>query len=218
MRSLDIFDLLNSPALPPVVLSSSISSYSSFSSSSIPPDNNPKITEVEMKESSFPSAVKEEMKAQSQCGYTSPYECNNSTLTSTSTAINQEENNRTSSSNPNAPLPSDESNSSPPLPITSYPSSSSSYPSSSSSSSTSAAITPCNTKNISFEDVIGNEEAKQALYENVVLPLTISDEIKLRIFSGGICIYAYMQYVMIMRYSFHSFLFILFIDTKYHSI
>jgi hypothetical protein len=39
-------------------------------------------------------------------------------------------------------------------------------------------------KGISFEDVIGNFDAKQALYENVVLPLTVSNETKVKIFSG----------------------------------
>jgi SpoVK/Ycf46/Vps4 family AAA+-type ATPase len=37
---------------------------------------------------------------------------------------------------------------------------------------------------ISFKEVIGNFEAKQALYENVILPLTISDVAKVKIFSG----------------------------------
>ena len=37
---------------------------------------------------------------------------------------------------------------------------------------------------ISFKEVIGNFEAKQALYENVILPLTISDIAKVKIFSG----------------------------------
>lgn len=37
---------------------------------------------------------------------------------------------------------------------------------------------------ITFKEVIGNFEAKQALYENVILPLTISDVAKVKIFSG----------------------------------
>jgi SpoVK/Ycf46/Vps4 family AAA+-type ATPase len=37
---------------------------------------------------------------------------------------------------------------------------------------------------VSFKEVIGNFEAKQALYENVILPLTISDVAKVKIFSG----------------------------------
>jgi SpoVK/Ycf46/Vps4 family AAA+-type ATPase len=37
---------------------------------------------------------------------------------------------------------------------------------------------------ISFKEVIGNFEAKQALYENVILPLTISDVAKVKIFTG----------------------------------
>ena len=45
--------------------------------------------------------------------------------------------------------------------------------------------TAINTRmSISFKDVVGNYEAKQALYENVVLPLTISDDAKVKIFSG----------------------------------
>ena len=47
--------------------------------------------------------------------------------------------------------------------------------------------TAINTRmSISFKDVVGNYEAKQALYENVVLPLTISDDAKVKIFSGTI--------------------------------
>ena len=40
---------------------------------------------------------------------------------------------------------------------------------------------------ISFNEVVGNMEAKQALYENVILPLTISDLTKARVFSGRDC-------------------------------
>lgn len=36
----------------------------------------------------------------------------------------------------------------------------------------------------SFKDIVGNFDAKQALYENVVLPLTICDATKVNIFSG----------------------------------
>ena len=36
----------------------------------------------------------------------------------------------------------------------------------------------------SFKDIVGNYDAKQALYENVVLPLTICDATKVNIFSG----------------------------------
>jgi hypothetical protein len=39
-------------------------------------------------------------------------------------------------------------------------------------------------KTICFDDVVGNHEAKQALYENVVLPLTIDNQTKVKIFSG----------------------------------
>jgi ATP-dependent 26S proteasome regulatory subunit len=35
-----------------------------------------------------------------------------------------------------------------------------------------------------FDDVVGNSAAKQALYENVVLPLTLGEDIKARLFSG----------------------------------
>jgi SpoVK/Ycf46/Vps4 family AAA+-type ATPase len=41
---------------------------------------------------------------------------------------------------------------------------------------------------ISFNEVVGNMEAKQALYENVILPLTISDLTKARVFSGRDCV------------------------------
>lgn len=41
---------------------------------------------------------------------------------------------------------------------------------------------------ISFNEVVGNTEAKQALYENVILPLTISDLTKARVFSGSDCV------------------------------
>lgn len=37
---------------------------------------------------------------------------------------------------------------------------------------------------ISFKDIVGNYDAKQALYENVVLPLTIGDAAKVNIFTG----------------------------------
>lgn len=37
---------------------------------------------------------------------------------------------------------------------------------------------------ISFNEVVGNMEAKQALYENVILPLTISNLTKVKVFSG----------------------------------
>ena len=37
---------------------------------------------------------------------------------------------------------------------------------------------------ISFEEVVGNLEAKQSLYENVILPLSISEATKVRVFSG----------------------------------
>jgi ATP-dependent 26S proteasome regulatory subunit len=36
----------------------------------------------------------------------------------------------------------------------------------------------------SFDDVVGNPAAKQALYENIVLPLTLGEDIKARLFSG----------------------------------
>lgn len=39
-------------------------------------------------------------------------------------------------------------------------------------------------KTICFDDVVGNHEAKQALYENIVLPLTIDNQTKVKIFSG----------------------------------
>lgn len=37
---------------------------------------------------------------------------------------------------------------------------------------------------ISFNEVVGNLEAKQSLYENVILPLSISEATKVRVFSG----------------------------------
>jgi hypothetical protein len=36
----------------------------------------------------------------------------------------------------------------------------------------------------SFSDIIGNDTTKQALYENIVLPLTLSVKIKRQIFAG----------------------------------
>ena len=39
---------------------------------------------------------------------------------------------------------------------------------------------------ISFEEVVGNLEAKQSLYENVILPLSISEATKVRVFSGNL--------------------------------
>jgi hypothetical protein len=39
---------------------------------------------------------------------------------------------------------------------------------------------------ISFNEVVGNLEAKQSLYENVILPLSISEATKVRVFSGDI--------------------------------
>ena len=45
---------------------------------------------------------------------------------------------------------------------------------------------------ISFEEVVGNLEAKQSLYENVILPLSISESTKVRVFSG----YAYRPLIL----------------------
>lgn len=39
---------------------------------------------------------------------------------------------------------------------------------------------------ISFNEVVGNLEAKQSLYENVILPLSISEATKVRVFSGNV--------------------------------
>lgn len=47
-------------------------------------------------------------------------------------------------------------------------------------------IVPAHAISISFKDVVGNDEAKQALFENVILPLTISDVAKVKIFSGKV--------------------------------
>lgn len=49
-------------------------------------------------------------------------------------------------------------------------------------------------KAICFDDVVGNHEAKQALYENVVLPLTINNETKVKIFSGSYNTISYSIY------------------------
>lgn len=41
-----------------------------------------------------------------------------------------------------------------------------------------------NNQKILFENIVGNQDAKQALYENVVLPLTFSPELKKVVFAG----------------------------------
>eukprot|EP01038_Epipyxis_sp_PR26KG_P009058 gene9058-12218_t len=42
----------------------------------------------------------------------------------------------------------------------------------------------CRSSNISFASIIGHDNAKQALYENVILPLTIDKQRKLELFKG----------------------------------
>ena len=42
----------------------------------------------------------------------------------------------------------------------------------------------CTLKSVNFDDVIGNQEAKESLFENVVLPMTLAKELRDQIYVG----------------------------------